>query len=219
MSSKEKWEIENPLQETLDEVPLKLATRNDFEAYVRAAIDRDKYMYKNAKPLNYGEFLQSAFSDEARERTGSTVKAAAARAVNARATLNETAFRGSGYREYAKEEAKRAYEETVADAAKTLADAYPAYYEDLPESMRSTPERRLRAISFIISHSLTNDEAIVYGLAAGLSYAEALEIAEGSGRLRDMIGSRFEYYQQYLGGGDDGEDEDGDEDEVEDDER
>lgn len=211
MSSKEKLDIYEPsLKPTGD--ALKLATRNDFEAYVRAAIDRDKYMYKNAKPLSYGEFLQSAFSDEIREKTGDTVKAAASRAINARATLNETAFRGSGYREYAKEEAKRAYEETVADAAKTLADAYPAYYEDLPESMRSTPERRLRAISFIISHSLTNDEAIVYGLAAGLSYTEALEIAEGSGQLRDMIGSRFEYYQQYLDGADD-DDEDEDEDE------
>lgn len=176
---------------------VRITTDGEFQQYVRSLLDRDNYLYRNGNALTAPEFLQSAYSDEARRQTGEALAASAEDKGALRASLNET-YAGTGYRDYALKESARAYRDEVQRAARTLAEAYPDFYEDLPISARATTDQRLKIISYIVSYDLTDDESMIYALASGLSYDEALEIAGNASRLRDTINSRFEYYKFYT---------------------
>lgn len=175
----------------------KAITNKQFRQYVRRLLDNDRYMYKNGDRLSTSGFLESAFADGARQKAKERTATATADYLDGQARLRASA-KGSGYAEYALERAKSAYDTEVAEAARIMAEAYPDYYEDLPMSMQSTPERRLKVLSFILSNNMTEDEALLYALAADMSYSEALELTTSAKRISGLVSNRFEYFNKFI---------------------
>ena len=106
---------------------------------------------------------------------------------------------GSGYGAYAASERKASYERALEDAAAALAESYGEFYDELEgTSSGASFKDRLSVISYIASNNMSEHDGLLYALAAGLSYEEASELANGASILASLLDERFEGYKKAL---------------------
>ncbi len=175
-------------EEVTEQSPV--TSQQDYESYIQSLVDDDSPLYRGGNALSPEEFLRSAYADAHIDRLSTQLSQAAAEQNARMAAMAD--IDSAGYRDYARQAQAQAYRNQVTKASRTLAALQPDFYEDLPLSDRATTDQRFRIISYALTNNFSHDESMIYGLANGLAYDEAKEVADSAERLLEMIRGRFE---------------------------
>ena len=171
-----------------------LLSRKYLEEVLRREMADATHAYEGGERLSYDDWRESAVSESAR----SEAESAAAKAVRTGADEHALSVRGrghgSGYGEYLSALRREKRDRALEDASRALAESYGEFYDDLENGESGASlESRLKTVSYIASHGMTEREGLLYALAAGLSYEEAATLAEGAVMLSALLDRRYKH--------------------------
>ena len=178
----------------------KILTRADVEDVMRNYLQSSTQAYRAGERLSLDEWQGSAAASEARTDYEREILDARRDYYDARArAIRSKNGQGSGYGAYAASERKASYERALEDAAAALAESYGEFYDELEgTSSGASFKDRLSVISYIAANNMSEHDGLLYALAAGLSYEEASELANGASILASLLDERFEGYKKAL---------------------
>ena len=180
---------ENKTEE--EKPPPELLTNEYLRDVLKAEITDPTYAYRAGEKLSYDDWRGGVASEGERRDIENDIAQDTRNYYDARTRAIRAQSGKSGYGAYIANRQKQSYQASMREAAEALLSAYDDFYEDRTDKKNGTTTTRLNAVTYIASHGLSEQEGILYALAAGLSYEEAVNMARGAAMLGELINQHY----------------------------
>ena len=168
-----------------------LLTNEALENALKVQLQNESYAYNAGVKPSLEGWRQSAVSGEARDVAEKAQSEAGRAYFDGRARAIRGAYGRSGYGLYVANQREKSYRAALEEAAEALAEAYGDFYEKGEDD--ASLSARMNVINYMTTNRLNERESILYALAAGFSYDEAVETARGAAVLLNKLNEKYHF--------------------------